>query len=130
MSNLLRIGELAAQSGVSTRTVDYYTQLGLLQTAERTGGGFRLYDPATVDTIATIRQLEEHGLSLQTIATAINGAGDTDLASRMDNLAAGLKALQEAAESAPHTQALLTLITARAHTLIELALAIIDSPLV
>ncbi|WP_197686148.1 MerR family transcriptional regulator [Actinoplanes derwentensis] len=26
MSDLLRIGELAAQAGVSTRTVDYYTQ--------------------------------------------------------------------------------------------------------
>lgn len=130
MSTLLRIGELAAQAGVSTRTVDYYTQLGLLQTAERTGGGFRLYDPAAVDTIATIKQLEEHGLSLQTIATALNGAGDTDLASKLDDLAIGLRALQEAAETAPHTQALLTLISGRAHALIDLALAIIDSPLV
>lgn len=130
MSNLLRIGELAARAGVSTRTVDYYTQLGLLQTAERTGGGFRLYDPAAVDTITTIKQLEEHGLNLQTIATAFNGAGDTDLTSNLDRLAAGLKALQEAAECAPHTQALLTLISGRAHALIDLALAIIDSPLI
>jgi MerR family copper efflux transcriptional regulator len=130
VSHLLRIGELAAQAGVSTRTVDYYTQLGLLQTAERTSGGFRLYDPAAADTIATVKQLEEHGLSLQTIATALNGTGDTDLSAKLDNLAAGLQALQEAAETAPHTQALLTLISGRAHALIDLALAIIDSPLV
>ena len=129
MSNLLRIGELATRAGVSTRTVDYYTQLGLLQTAERTGGGFRLYDPTAVGTISTIKQLEEHGLSLQTIATAFSGAGDTDLISQLTNLAAGLQALQEAADSAPQAQALLTLLSGRAHALIDLALAIIDSPL-
>ncbi len=130
MSNLLRIGELAAQAGVSTRTVDYYTQLGLIQTAERTGGGFRLYDPGAADTIATVKQLEEHGLSLQTIADALNGTGDTDLATKLDHLTAGLQALQEAADGAPHAQALLTLLSGRAHALIDLALAIIDSPLV
>jgi MerR family copper efflux transcriptional regulator len=130
VSNLLRIGELAAQAGVSNRTVDYYTQLGLLQTAERTGGGYRLYDPAAIDTISTIRQLEEHGLSLQTITTALNGAGDTDLGAKLENLTAGLKALQEAAEGAPQAQALLTLLSSRAHALIDLALAIVDSPLV
>jgi MerR family copper efflux transcriptional regulator len=130
VNTLLRIGELATQAGVRTRTVDYYTQLGLLQPPERTGGGFRLYDPAAVDTIATIKQLEEHGLNLQTIATALNGTGDTDLTTKLDNLAAGLQALQEAGDLAPHTQALLTLISGRAHALIDLALAIIDSPLI
>jgi MerR family copper efflux transcriptional regulator len=130
VSNLLRIGELAAQAGVSTRTVDYYTQLGLLQTAERTGGGFRLYQPAAVDTIDTVQRLEENGLNLQAIAGALNGTGDTDLASKLEGLDAGLKALQESAETAPHAQALLTLISARAHALIDLALTIVDSPLI
>jgi MerR family copper efflux transcriptional regulator len=130
VSNLLRIGELATQAGVSIRTVDYYTQLGLLHAAERTGGGFRLYDPAAVDTITTVKQLEEHGLSLHTIATALSGVGDTDLAAKLDSLTAGLRALQEAADSAPQAQALLTLLSGRAHALIDLALAIIDSPLV
>jgi MerR family copper efflux transcriptional regulator len=129
VSHLLRIGELAAQAGVSTRTVDYYTQLGLLQTAERTGGGFRLYDPTAVATIDTIKQLEEHGLSLQAITAALQGAGDTDLISKLDHLATGLQALQEAAHSTPQAQALLTLLSARAHALIDLALTIIDSPL-
>lgn len=130
MSALLRIGELAAQAGVSTRTVDYYTQLGLLTCADRTGGGFRLYDPAAVDTIATVKSLEAHGLSLQTIASALHGEGDRDLATGLAELSANLQALQEAAEGAPHAHALLTLISGRAHALIDLALAIVDSPLV
>jgi hypothetical protein len=41
----------------------------------------------------------------------------------------GLHALQEEGEHAPHTQALLTSISARAHALIDLALAIVGSPL-
>ncbi|GAA4964345.1 MerR family transcriptional regulator [Actinoplanes utahensis] len=128
MSNLLRIGELAARAGVSTRTVDYYTHLGLLRTAERTGGGFRLYDPAAVVTIATVKQLEEHGLSLQAITTALHGTGDTDLTTKLNDLAAGLAALREAAHRAPEAQAILTLLSGRAHALIDLALTIIDRP--
>lgn len=131
MSDLLRIGELAALAGVSTRTVDYYTQLGLLTCADRTGGGFRLYDPAAVDTIATVKSLEAHGLDLQTIAAALHGpAQDGGLAAGLAELSANLQALQEAAEGAPHAHALLALISGRAHALIDLALAIVDSPLV
>jgi DNA-binding transcriptional MerR regulator len=54
---LLRIGELAARAGVSTRTVDFYTSLGLLSPAARTGGNFRLYAPDTVERIAIIPRL-------------------------------------------------------------------------
>ncbi|WP_373873369.1 MerR family transcriptional regulator [Actinoplanes derwentensis] len=130
MTGLLRIGELAAQAGVSTRTVDYYTQLGLLTCADRTGGGFRLYDQTAVDTIATVKSLEVHGLNLQTIATALHGEADRDLAAGLADLSTDLHALQQAAEGAPHAHALLTLISGRAHALIDLALAIVDSPLV
>ncbi|GLY00437.1 MULTISPECIES: MerR family transcriptional regulator [Actinoplanes] len=132
MHELLRIGELAAHAGVSTRTVDYYTQLGLLRTEQRTGGGFRLYDPAAVDTITTIKQLETHGLSLQDIAGALNGpsAVPADLPASLDHLVAGVAALQAQAVNTPQAQALLTLISARAHALIDLALTIVDSPIV
>ncbi|RZU46698.1 MerR-like DNA binding protein [Krasilnikovia cinnamomea] len=127
---LLRIGELAQQAGVSTRTVDYYTSLGLLQPAERTDGGYRLYHPATADTIDTIRQLETHGISLDAIADAINHHGRGDLTTTLAHLADGLTALQETAHNAPHAQALLTLISSRAHALIDLAQTIVDSPIV
>jgi MerR family copper efflux transcriptional regulator len=130
MGNLLRIGELATQAGVSTRTVDYYTQLGLLEPVDRTGGGYRLYPPAAVDTITTIKQLEAHGISLHTIATAIHSEASTDLTASLADLSAGLRALHEAADSAPHAHAFLALISSRAHALIDLALAIVDSPVV
>lgn len=69
---LLRIGELAGQAGVSTRTVDHYTSLGLLTPAGRSTGNFRLYHPGDTDRIGLIRTLETHGLRLDEIAHALH----------------------------------------------------------
>src|ERR1700735_2069651 len=40
---LWRIGEVAKQTGVTTRTLRYWEELGLLQPASRTDGGERVY---------------------------------------------------------------------------------------
>ena len=41
--SLIRIGDLTAKAGVTSRTIFYYEALGLVEPEERTGGGFRLY---------------------------------------------------------------------------------------
>ncbi|MFA5020981.1 MAG: MerR family transcriptional regulator [Patescibacteria group bacterium] len=41
--NLLKIGELASLAKVLPSTIHYYTREGLLQFAEETKGGYRLY---------------------------------------------------------------------------------------
>lgn len=41
----MRIGELAGLAGVSTKTVRYYEQLGLLPTPDRRPSGYRDYAP-------------------------------------------------------------------------------------
>lgn len=121
-NQLLRIGQLAARTGVSPRTVDYYTALGLLTPAARTEGNFRLYPPEAADRIATIRNLESHGLSLDDIATALR-APATDLPATLHELAQSLQVLHTAASTvAPDTQRLLAAITARAHSLLLAAL--------
>jgi DNA-binding transcriptional MerR regulator len=121
----MRIGELAAAAGVSTRTVDYYTSLNLLIPAERTAGNFRLYDPAAVERIATIRQLESHGVPLDDIAQALNAPHVEDLTALLRRLDDDLHTLQEAAETAgPDAYGLLTATAARAHNLISTALEI------
>ncbi|GAA2510858.1 MerR family transcriptional regulator [Pilimelia columellifera] len=131
MRQLLRIGELAAQAGVSPRTVDYYTQLGLLRPAERTDGGFRMYEPAAVDVIGTIRQLESHGIHLNDMTQALNAETDGDVSRALAELDVDLTALRDAvAAAAPHSHAILELITARAHALITAGIEIINSPLI
>lgn len=121
---LMRIGQLAADAGVTTRTVDHYTRLGLLMPAERSGGGYRLYKPSDVDRIALIRELEAHGVSLEDIAAALTAPG-TGLPDALDRLTDDLHALQAVADTAaPGAHGLLTAITARVHSLVNLALHI------
>ncbi len=90
--DLLRIGELAAQAGVSPRTVDYYTGLGLLTPSGRSGGNFRLYHPTNVQRIGTIRRLEAHGLRLEEITHLLNRSGDDDHSSCAEDPATGCPA--------------------------------------
>jgi MerR family transcriptional regulator, copper efflux regulator len=121
VDGLLRIGELARAAGVSTRTVDYYTGLGLLEPAARTGAGYRLYHPSAALVIGEIRQLETHGVSLDEIGAALSRdpADVTQLLDRIDAEVASLRTLVES--SAPHAQALLAVIGARAHALLTVA---------
>ncbi|WP_053600968.1 MerR family transcriptional regulator [Bacillus sp. FJAT-18017] len=49
------MGELATRAGVSKRTIDYYTSIGLLN-AERTHSNYRLYDKST---LADLKYIEE-----------------------------------------------------------------------
>jgi len=126
--HLMRIRELAAAAGVSNRTVDFYTNLGLIAPAERTSGGFRLYEPATVDLIGTIRQLEASGMALDDIAKDLAGSGAADLAEIMTRLNNDLEALRGLAESAgSNVHGIVTTLAARAHHLITTATELLGS---
>ncbi|WP_306359956.1 MerR family transcriptional regulator [Nocardia sp. CC227C] len=119
---LVRIGELAARAAVSTRTIDYYTSLGLLEPAQRSAGNYRLYDPADVDRVQLIQRLEAHGISLEEIATALS-AQPVDLGEVLTHIDDDLKNLHAIAEAAPgEVNGLLGVIAARVHSLITVAL--------
>jgi DNA-binding transcriptional MerR regulator len=58
----MRIGELAAQSGVSVRSLRYYEEQALLYST-RSERGQRLYSTSAVDRVRLIQQLYAAGLS-------------------------------------------------------------------
>src|SRR6266536_316789 len=60
----MRIGELARQAGVSTRTLRHYEELGLL-TPRRTANGYRDYAGAELQAVAEIRSLADLGFTLE-----------------------------------------------------------------
>lgn len=60
----MRIGELAAHSEVSTKTIRYYEAIGLLSPPPRLPSGYRDYDPDVLDRLAFIRAAQAIGLSL------------------------------------------------------------------
>ncbi|MFB0919469.1 MAG: MerR family transcriptional regulator [Oscillospiraceae bacterium] len=65
------VNKLAKLSGVTTRTLRYYDEIGLLS-PERTGSnGYRIYGPAQVDALQQILFYRELGLGLDEIKTII-----------------------------------------------------------
>jgi DNA-binding transcriptional MerR regulator len=67
-ARLLRIQEVAAEVGLTTRAIRYYEEQGLLQPAARSEGDYRLYDPTDVERLRFIRGLrDDAGFSLAQI---------------------------------------------------------------
>ena len=62
---LYQIGEVAERVGLSLRTVRYYEEVGLVLPAERSPGGFRLYDEDAVERLELIKQMKPLEFSLE-----------------------------------------------------------------
>ncbi|MEV7784043.1 MerR family transcriptional regulator [Streptomyces sp. NPDC088106] len=60
----MRIGELAARAGTTTRTLRYYESRGLLS-ARRTANGYRIYDESDLKLLRQIRTLQDFGFDLE-----------------------------------------------------------------
>jgi DNA-binding transcriptional MerR regulator len=63
-SRYLRVGHLARQAGKTVRAIRLYEELGLLEPATRSSGGFRLYHPEALERVRWIDLLSRLGLSL------------------------------------------------------------------
>jgi MerR family transcriptional regulator, repressor of the yfmOP operon len=65
---LLRIQEVSAALGLTTRTLRYYEELGLLKPAARSEGDYRLYDDDDLERLRFIKGLrDDAGFSLAEI---------------------------------------------------------------
>jgi DNA-binding transcriptional MerR regulator len=74
----MKIGELAARSGVSIDTVRFYERRGVLPAPERLASGYRTYSESTVERLRFARRLQELGFTLDEIidALAAHDAGE------------------------------------------------------
>ncbi|TLS47312.1 MerR family transcriptional regulator [Streptomyces montanus] len=95
----MRIGELAAAVGVTTRTVRHYHHLGLLPEPERRPNGYREYGLRHAVALARIRRLTELGLGLAEVRDVLADDAGRDLAEVLaeldDDLARQEAAIQE-----------------------------------
>lgn len=66
----LRIGELAEIAKVTKRTIDYYTNLGLLK-VERSTSNYRYYDKSAIERLHFIEQCKKDGMSLEKIKETV-----------------------------------------------------------
>ena len=63
----MTIGELAARSGLSVRTLRFYADAGVLPEAGRSEAGYRLFAADTVARARLVRTLRELGVGLQDV---------------------------------------------------------------
>lgn len=63
---LLSVGRLADATGVSTRSIRYYEEQGLIE-SQRTDSGHRRFDPEAVERVKLIQRLFSAGLSSKEI---------------------------------------------------------------
>ena len=66
-TGLVQIGEVADKLRVSTRTIKYYEELGLIKPGERSPGGFRLFREEDVERLKRILKMKGMGFSLTAI---------------------------------------------------------------
>ncbi|MER6336436.1 MerR family transcriptional regulator [Streptomyces tendae] len=82
----MRIGELAARTGVSVRALRYYEEQDLL-VPERSHSGQRHYPESAVDHVMLIQELYAAGLSSRTIVElmpyAVDGRATPELLDRL-----------------------------------------------
>ena len=74
----MRIGELAAAAGTTTKTLRFYEGAGLLPQTERAANGYRDYGPEALSRLDFIRRGRVAGLTLAQIREVIDirDAGD------------------------------------------------------
>jgi DNA-binding transcriptional MerR regulator len=70
--DLIKIGEFAKLAGTNLRTLRYYEEIGLLQPAARSSGGFRYYRVEDLDRLRMVASLQNLGLELARIRTLMD----------------------------------------------------------
>ena len=84
----MRIGELSDRSGVPSKTIRYYEEIGVLREPPRTPNGYRDYDDDVLSRLRFVRDARSVGLTLGEIReiVALRDRGETPCAHVTDLL--------------------------------------------
>lgn len=87
---LYRVGELAKLSGISQRTIDYYTQLGLIHPIKRADNNYRYYNDETIHRLKRIESMKQEKFSLEEIKASLDRVdritGEASVADKLTDL--------------------------------------------
>ncbi|MCZ6708111.1 MAG: heavy metal-responsive transcriptional regulator [Chloroflexi bacterium] len=108
----MRIGQLADETGVTTKTIRYYEGIGLLPPPARQPSGYRSYASADIDRLDFVAKAKALGLSLEEIGDilrasspdAVNCAHVVDLlTSKRDELEHWIRDAESLRDALDHT---------------------------
>ncbi|MFQ6018289.1 MAG: Cu(I)-responsive transcriptional regulator [Kiloniellaceae bacterium] len=77
----MQIGTASEISGVPAKTIRYYESIGLIEAAERTAAGYRVYGDHDVQTLRFIQRARSLGFSVSDVAHLLALWRDTRRAS-------------------------------------------------
>lgn len=72
MTGYMHIGEVAARTELSLRSLRHWEEVGLLVPSGRSEGGFRLYTEEDVEKILLVRRMKPLGFSLDRMREALD----------------------------------------------------------
>lgn len=72
----MNIGELSRRTGLSVKTIRYYSDEGLVPEASRSSAGYRRYDAGALARLEFVRTLRDLGLDLATIRRVLDQQDD------------------------------------------------------
>ncbi|MGW2384289.1 MerR family transcriptional regulator [Streptomyces sp. NPDC001658] len=116
-TGLFTIGELARATGLTVRTIRYWSDEGVLHPVARSAGGYRLYDAEAAARLELIRTLRELGLGLDVVRKVLDGERTV-----AEVAAAHVAALDAQIRSLKVTRAVLSSVARRGSTAEEMTL--------
>jgi DNA-binding transcriptional MerR regulator len=115
----VRIGELARRTGVPTKTIRYYEEIGVLPDPDRTAHDYRDYSEEAVDRLNFVLDAKATGLTLAEIASILDlrDQGEATCHHVIQLLERHLIALDRHIQTVRETRKKLTALTERARSL-------------
>ncbi|MEW2550397.1 MerR family transcriptional regulator [Streptomyces zhihengii] len=80
----MQIGEVAARTELSLRTIRHYEETGLVVPSARSQGGFRLYTESDVQRLMVIRRMKPLGFTLDQMRDLLDATDRLDADSDLD----------------------------------------------
>jgi DNA-binding transcriptional MerR regulator len=79
----MQIGEVAARTGLSLRTIRHYDEAGLVTPSAWSQGGFRLYTESDVARLMVIRRMKPLGFSLEQMRELLEATDQLDSGAKL-----------------------------------------------
>lgn len=79
-----QIGEVAARTELSIKTIRHYDEVGLVVPSARSAGNFRLYTSHDVDRLLAIRRMKPLGFTLEEMSRLLDALEILDAATASD----------------------------------------------